>query len=115
MVTSVTSLGRNGLSDWIIQRLSAVILGIYFVVVLGFFVASPELDFASWRGFMSAMPMKIFTVLALLSLIGHAWVGLWTISTDYLKPVFARLIFQGVVATGLFVYLVWGFQIIWSV
>ena len=29
MVTSVTSLGRNGLYDWLIQRVSAVIIGVY--------------------------------------------------------------------------------------
>ena len=29
MVNSVTNFGRSGLYDWVIQRLSAVILAIY--------------------------------------------------------------------------------------
>ena len=31
MVTSVTSFSRNGVSDWLVQRVSAVLLGVYFV------------------------------------------------------------------------------------
>ena len=35
MVTSATSLGKSGLSDWIIQRVTAVVIAVYVVVVLG--------------------------------------------------------------------------------
>ena len=36
MVTSVTSLGRNGLYDWLIQRVSAVVIAVYVIGMLGF-------------------------------------------------------------------------------
>lgn len=38
MVTTVTSYGRSGLSDWLVQRVSAVILAVYsiFMVLLPF-------------------------------------------------------------------------------
>ena len=35
---SATSFSRSGMSDWIVQRVSAVILAVYFVVVLGWVV-----------------------------------------------------------------------------
>ena len=35
MVTQVTSLSRNGVSDWIIQRVTAYILAAYTVVLTG--------------------------------------------------------------------------------
>lgn len=46
MVNSVTNFGRSGLYDWVIQRLSAVILAIYTLFLFGFVVATPDLTFA---------------------------------------------------------------------
>ena len=31
MVTNVTSFGKNGLYDWVVQRSTAVVLGVYFL------------------------------------------------------------------------------------
>lgn len=121
MVTSATSLGKNGVSDWMIQRVSAVILGVYFICILSFFVTTPDLTFAQWQGYMGSMYMKIFTFIALVSLAGHAWVGLWTVSTDYLTerqmgsiatPL--RIVFQlGTILVAV-VYVLWGAMILWS-
>ena len=41
MVASVTNLGRSGLYDWVVQRLTAVILALYTLFLLGFVIASP--------------------------------------------------------------------------
>ena len=37
-----------------------------------------------WHALFSANWMRIFSLLALVALSVHAWVGMWTISTDYL-------------------------------
>ena len=121
MVTSATSLGKNGLSEWLVKRVSAVILGIYFIFVMSVFIANPDLSFAEWKAYMGSTYMKIFTFLALISLAGHAWVGLWTVSTDYLTerqlgsiatPL--RIVFQlGTILVAV-VYVLWGAMIIWS-
>lgn len=115
MVTSVTNFGRSGVYDWIIQRLSAVILALYTLFLLGFVIASPDLQFAQWQGLFAQTWMKVFSLVALISICAHAWVGMWTISTDYLKAAAVRFAFQLVCAGFLFVYLVWGIDILWSV
>ena len=38
MVTSITSFGRSGLYDWMIQRVTAVILLAYAVFMIGYFL-----------------------------------------------------------------------------
>ncbi|MBL4794017.1 MAG: succinate dehydrogenase, hydrophobic membrane anchor protein [Pseudomonadales bacterium] len=114
MVTA-TNLSRSGLTDWIVQRLTAVILALYVVVITGYFICTPEFTFEGWQAFMSCLPMKIFTLLAVISIAAHAWVGLWTIATDYIKPVAFRSVFLIACAIANFVYVVWAFQILWSV
>ncbi|MCC2637993.1 MAG: succinate dehydrogenase, hydrophobic rane anchor protein [Moraxellaceae bacterium] len=121
MRNSATSLTRSGISDWLVQRVSAYILGIYFVVVLGFLACNPGLAFEQWHAFMTALPMRIFTLLALLALVGHAWVGMWTVFTDYVttrqmgdRATFVRVVLLVGMVLANFVFLIWGIQILWG-
>lgn len=114
MVASITSLGRSGLYDWMVQRVTAVILAAYILFLLGYFVATPDLSYTAWSGLFANTGMKIFTVMALVSLSAHAWVGMWTISTDYLKNGVVRFLFQAFCGGVMFVYFVWGVQILWG-
>ncbi|MBL4585373.1 MAG: succinate dehydrogenase, hydrophobic membrane anchor protein [Pseudomonadales bacterium] len=114
MVTSVTNLGKSGVSDWLLQRVTAVILAAYTVFIVGFLLLNPELTFTQWSGLFETTWVRIFSLLSLISLGAHAWVGLWTVSTDYIKPTGLRFLFQAVVVIGLFVYVVWGIQILWG-
>jgi succinate dehydrogenase / fumarate reductase, membrane anchor subunit len=119
MVTAVTSMGRSGLYDWLMQRVSAVILLSYFLYV-GFVVLS-GVDYFTWKALFSQTWMRIFSLLALVSLGMHAWVGLWAVFTDYLterlmgpKGNVLRFLAQVVSGIIMFIYFVWGIQILWG-
>jgi succinate dehydrogenase membrane anchor subunit len=119
MVTAVTSLGRSGLYDWLAQRVSAVILLAYFLFVAAVLLGG--VDYESWKALYSQTWVKIFSLMALLSLGVHAWVGLWSVLTDYMtermmgsKGNLIRGIFQVICGITLFTYVVWGIQILWS-
>ena len=121
MVINATSLGRSGLFDWLIQRVSALVLLAYTLCILGSLLLTQELDYASWRALFDAPAMQIFSLIALLSLCAHAWVGVWTVSTDYLNEAhlgragtFVRLSTQAACALLTLVYLLWGIRIIWG-
>jgi succinate dehydrogenase / fumarate reductase membrane anchor subunit len=121
MVTNVSSFGRSGLYDWVMQRITAVILGAYTLCMLGTFIFNPDLDYAQWRDLFASFPMKFFTLLAILSICAHGWIGMWTVSTDYLTPTMVgrnatvlRLLFQILCALFTLLYLVWGVQILWG-
>ena len=65
--------------------------------------------------------MQAFSTMAILSIVAHAWVGMWTIGTDYIRPHYfggiattARFIYQTVCILMLFFYTVWALQIFWS-
>ena len=121
MVTNIYNLVRSGLSSWLIQRLSALILGVYTICIMGIFIIHPEMDFQTWVGIFESTVMRIFSLLTLLSLSAHAWIGMWTVFTDYLTPLqlgtratAIRLGFQSGSLLLICVYLVWGIQIFWG-
>ena len=61
-------------------------LAAYFIFLIGYLVANPGIGYEQWHGLFSHNAMRIFSLLALVALGAHAWVGMWTISTDYLTP-----------------------------
>lgn len=119
MVRSVTSFGRSGLSDWLVQRVSGVILLAYFICIGGSLLGG--VSFSEWQSMYEGTGMRVFTLLAILSLAAHAWIGMWSISTDYLtermmgsKANVLRLAFQIGCSLTLFIYVIWGLQILWG-
>ncbi len=114
MVTSVTNFGRSGLSDWLVQRVSAVILGAYAIFMVAYLLLNTQIDFGQWQALFSNTSMRIFSLMALLSLGAHCWIGLWSISTDYLKHFAVRFVFQMVVGLLMFIYTIWGVQLLWG-
>ena len=112
-VNSVTNLGRSGVFDWLIQRVTAYVLALYTLFLLGFMVFS-DINYESWSALFGQTRFRIFTLLALLSLGAHAWVGLWTVTTDYIKAMAPRFLVQAICGLTMFVYVVWGIQILWG-
>ncbi|MCA1772998.1 MAG: succinate dehydrogenase, hydrophobic membrane anchor protein [Halomonas sp.] len=114
MVTNITSFGRSGLSDWLMQRFSAVVLALYTVFIVAYLLFNPNLDYYAWTALFDQTWMRIFSLLAFISVAAHAWIGLWTVTTDYLKSTFVRVGAQSLIILAIFVYLVWGIQILWG-
>ena len=121
MVVGLLSARNRGILDFVMQRVSALVLGLYTLCLLGFLVSHSELSQVEWVGFMQSMPMMIFSTVSLVSLCVHAWVGMWTIGTDYIRTfsfgkrsTFLRQVYQAFVVALLLVYLGLGSSIIWS-
>ena len=121
VVVGLLSARNRGLLDFVMQRVSALVLGLYTLCLLGFLVSHSELSQVEWVGFMQSMPMMIFSTVSLVSLCVHAWVGMWTIGTDYIRTfsfgkrsTFLRQVYQAFVVALLLVYLGLGSSIIWS-
>ena len=119
MVTSVTSFSRTGLSDWLIQRVTSLVLLAYFLVIAYQLLGS--VDYTSWRSLFDQTWMKVFTLMAALSLAAHSWIGLWSVFTDYLtermlgpKGNVIRLVCQIGVSLAMVSYVIWVIVIIWS-
>jgi succinate dehydrogenase / fumarate reductase membrane anchor subunit len=119
MVTAVTTMGRSGLYDWLFQRISAVTLLAYFILVS--FVLLKGVDYASWTALYAQTWMRVFSLMALLSLGVHAWIGLWSVFSDYFTERLMgqvgnvlRFLLQVISGVVMFTYVVWGIQILWG-
>ena len=121
MVTSVTSFGRTGVHDYVAQRVSAVVLLAYVLFLAGFVLTSDGVTYLEWRGLFAQTWMRYFSLAALISLIAHAWIGMWTIGTDYLTktalgaaatPI--RLLYNLFCTVMFAIYFAWCVQILWS-
>ncbi|WP_208608034.1 succinate dehydrogenase, hydrophobic membrane anchor protein [Psychrobacter piechaudii] len=111
---SATGLTGSGSRDWIMQRISAVVLAVYSVVMVGFFLFNGDLHYDQWRDFMMSMPMRLLSLLAVVALAVHAWVGMWTVFTDYIKSTGLRIVLQAAMIIAILVYLFWGVMIFWG-
>jgi|TARA_B110000908_G_scaffold123069_1_gene144314 succinate dehydrogenase / fumarate reductase membrane anchor subunit len=122
MVTTVTSLGRSGLSDWLIQRVSAYVMTAYLIFIVGYLLLTPDLNYTQWAALNSSLPMRMFSLITILSIAAHAWIGMWCVLTDYItvrligpKATALRIIFQlGMMAVTL-LYVVWAIDILWGI
>ncbi len=112
MVGKNLSLTQSGVRDWLIQRITAVILALYLTFIVVFLALHSPLTYTAWSAFFGITAVRIFTCLALLSVVYHTWVGMWTIFTDYLKCPVSRTFFQVATILALLSNLVWGILII---
>ncbi len=107
-------MAGSGSRDWLVQRFSAVFLAIYTIFLFAFIVMHPDFAYEQWQSLFSSRIMQLSTLFALLCIAAHAWIGLWTVLTDYVKPILIRYILQSLILLALFVYVVWGIFILWG-
>lgn len=104
MVKSVLGVNHQGLRDWIIQRVSAVIMVIYVLGLVCFFATHPDTAYYEWHGLFGHFWMKVSTALVFLALLYHAWIGMWTIFTDYIKCPWLNWLLQVLVILALIAF-----------
>lgn len=115
MVKHVSSVGRNGVHDYLLVRASAIIMTLYIIYLVSFVAFSGDISYTSWTQFFGGTFTKTFTMLALVSVLIHAWIGLWQVLTDYIKSTALRAVLQLIVVAILFGYFFSGLFVLWGV
>jgi succinate dehydrogenase / fumarate reductase membrane anchor subunit len=104
-----------GLKEWLAQRVTALVLGVYVIVVGLYAFFKRGLDYEAWSGLFAPLWFKVVTLLALAALFYHAWVGVRDIWMDYVKPAGLRLALEVLTVLWLLACAVWSVQILWRV
>ncbi|MSQ20353.1 MAG: succinate dehydrogenase, hydrophobic membrane anchor protein [Betaproteobacteria bacterium] len=113
MVNRVIVGAHYGLRDWLAQRVTAVVMAVYTLIVIALLLADAPTDFAGWKAWFAQGWLRFATFLFIISLVYHAWVGVRDVLMDYIKPVGTRLLLQVLVILALVGYGGWALQILW--
>ena len=103
-----------GLGDWLLQRLTAVVMALYTVILGACVLMRAPGNYAEWKGMFSGSLVRIGTMLFFMALLYHAWVGMRDILMDYIRATGLRLALQSGVALVLLFYLVWSAAVLWA-
>ena len=99
-IQRIVSGAHYGLRDWLAQRITGLIMALYTIFLLCSVCTLPQLDYIS-------------TMVAVLALIYHAWVGIRDLFMDYLKNTLVRLVLEVGTIVLLTGYASWAAFILW--
>ncbi|NYT38366.1 succinate dehydrogenase, hydrophobic membrane anchor protein [Allopusillimonas soli] len=108
-----------GAFDFLVQRVTAIIMAVYTIVLFFGIIFTPEMDFESWRGLFTfhclGLPVgQLLATLFFLSLAWHAWIGVRDIWMDYIRSAGLRLLLQVLTVLWLVAAVVFFAKILWS-
>lgn len=114
VVKRVVVGAHYGLRDWLAQRVSAALLALYTLLLAVVLGTLPGLDYWHWKALWQLPVMRYMTVVVLLGLYYHAWVGVRDIIMDYVKDAGLRLVLYVIVIAALVGYTAWTVEILWA-
>jgi succinate dehydrogenase / fumarate reductase, membrane anchor subunit len=114
VVKRIITGAHYGLRDWLAQRVTAVVMAAFILLLAAMLLISPPHDYASWKAIFGNRWVRIASFLFLVSLYWHAWIGMRNILMDYVHATGIRLTLQILVITSLLFYTVWSVEILWS-
>ena len=104
-----------GFRDWLAQRITAVVMAVYTVILLAAFFGGRSLSYDGWAGLFAHQWMKIATFVVFVALFYHAWIGIRDIWMDYIQPTGLRLTLQALTIVWLIGCAGYAVQILWRV
>lgn len=104
-----------GMRLWLSQRLTAIVMAIYFVLFVLLLVVKQPSGFAAWHAFFAPTWYRFVTFVFFISLFMHAWLGVADVLKDYVFNKVLRAYLQMAVDVLLVLYLFWLTFILWNV
>ena len=105
----------SGLRAWLLQRVTAVYIGLFSLYLVGRLLLAPPADWNAWRDLYRQDLMGLATLLFAVAVLLHAWVGIRDVLIDYVKPFGLRLLMLVLVASGLLACGLWVLEILMRV
>ena len=106
---------HSGLTEWLLQRVSALYLAAYLGYVTVFFDTAVLENYIAWTQWISNGYVRTTLGLFFLSTLAHAWIGMRSVFMDYLHPFWLRFLATSIVAIATIVLLFWVTQILLQV
>lgn len=102
----------SGIQSWLIQRVSAVYLGLFSAIGFYALISHPQLSARQWHNWLAQplilMALAIFIVLMLM----HAWIGIRDVIIDYVHRLGLRIVLMAFFALFLLACGLWAADIL---
>lgn len=115
MIIELLTKRYPGMRLWLAQRLSAVFMAAYLLMLALVVLFKQPQGFTGWYALMSPWWWRVLTLLFFVSLIMHAWLGVRDVFKDYVFNLRLRAVLQVLVDVLLVLYLGWAVMILWSI
>jgi succinate dehydrogenase / fumarate reductase membrane anchor subunit len=69
---------------WYTQRYTSIVILSYLIYILSFIFTNQDINFFSWSDFFLSFQVRFLSSIVFLIIVLHAFIGLWTVGTDYL-------------------------------
>jgi succinate dehydrogenase / fumarate reductase, membrane anchor subunit len=102
-----------GMRDWLAQRVTAVLMALFTIVLLAQVLIGPKMGYYKWSGIFAQQWMKLLTFVVVVALLYHVWVGMRDVWMDYVKPVAAKMVLQVFTMVWLVGCAGWLLQVLW--
>lgn len=103
-----------GLRDWLAQRITAIVMLVYVILLALFLVCASEGGYTHWRILFSNVWVKVFTEVTIVALLLHAWVGVRDIWMDYIQHTGLRLMMHVLTILWLLGSFIYSCQVVWG-
>jgi succinate dehydrogenase / fumarate reductase membrane anchor subunit len=113
MVNRVVVGAHYGVKDWLVQRISAVVIVAYVALFALVLLNSGTITYTSWKTLFSSVGMRVASFIFVVSVLLHAWIGVRDIFMDYIKNTGLRLTLQVLAVLWLVGCGGWALQILW--
>lgn len=102
----------TGLRAWWVQRVSALYILVFLLLVLLFLGSHPIHGFSQWKASIARPDATVALLAFVAALLAHMWVGVRDVLLDYARPAGLRNGLLIAVASGLFGLGVWMLSIL---
>ena len=99
---------RNGVRQWVFQRVSNALIILYALVMLGWFLGQTEVSYEAVQALFGQVWFKLYTFITLVFVCLNSLLAGWQIAGDYLKSACTNKLLVTIVATVSAIYFIWG-------
>jgi succinate dehydrogenase / fumarate reductase membrane anchor subunit len=104
----------SGLRSWLLQRLSAVYI-VLFLIIIALAWGGQPITYHAWRLWVAHPVANIALLLFVLALLLHAWIGGRDVVIDYIHSVAGRYVALIIFALGIIIMGLWSLRLLISV
>ena len=102
----------EGLRPWVIQRVSAVYLVLFFIYATYCYFSADVIAYDAWKGWLYNPFNTTVTGIFVIAILFHAWIGMRDVVLDYVHNIMIRIFILAVLVGVLIGSCLWVFRIL---